>query len=148
MWRALAASRACTLVCCFTLKYNNYSDLHPFPEKAFFLIQKILGWRVLLLFGVKHFCLSVRNFFRFFVRLFGVSSAQDPKDIRGTKAQFRMGVVCELVKTLKNRLGNNQCSNVRGVDIYWHRNTHRVSIDAKFFNIGAYPSHINPGPVD
>lgn len=117
MWRALAASRACTLVCCFTLKYNNYSDLHPFPEN-YICSYRNLGLKSVVAFRSKIFSSFCSKFFQFFVRLFGVSSAQDLEDIQGTKSQFRMGVVCELVKTLKNRVGNNQCSNVRGVDIY------------------------------
>ena len=49
-----------------------------------------------------------------------------------------MGVVCELVKTLKHRMGNNEYST----------GTLIVSTDAKFFNIGAHPSFINLSPVD
>ena len=62
MWRALAASRDCALVCCFTLKYNNYSDLHPFPEKAFFSHAKNLGLKSVVAFRSKTF-LSFRSKF-------------------------------------------------------------------------------------
>ena len=75
MWRALVASRAGALVYHFTLKYNNSTDLHPFPEKAHLHSQKILDWSALLYSRVKHFRLSVRNFYRLSVQIsFGFPS--------------------------------------------------------------------------
>ena len=74
MWRALAASRACTLVCCFTLKYNNYSDLHPFPEN-YICSYRNLGLKSVAAFRSKifsSFCSKFLSVFRSTVRsIFG-----------------------------------------------------------------------------